>query len=160
VRSRPSCLILFLGILLLSVSAHAQTQITMQASPHFCGHVSSPLYCYGIPVTVQIGANGGNAAGSGTMWLDIYSNNTGFVVFNTPSFQTTATITGATRTFNNIGQVTSIYVAFAGSADPEADGDTDTYTGSLTLNFAYQYVTLSRSWNFSVVSGGVNIASQ
>jgi hypothetical protein len=141
--------------------AHAQTQVNMTVSPVNCGRASTPLYCYGIPVTTPNGS-------TGQVWLDIYPNNTGFVAFiNVPAFQGAAQITGATRTFNSIGQVTSIQVAFAGASDPDGDGDSDPFTGSLTLNFAYYYSAggggrggAGAGWRFTVTSGSVTIATE
>jgi len=114
--------------------ASAQTQITMNGSSHGCGKVSSPLNCYGIPVEVQIG---GQPSAPGTIWLDIYSNNTGFILFTTAPFSTTAKVTGVNRVFNDTGRLTSITIAFAGSADPETVREP--FTGSATFNFSYHY---------------------
>src|SRR5579864_4581905 len=156
-------ILLALLILGLSTTAKAQTTIEMQASPYNCGRASTPLYCYGIPVTVQIG---GNYAPSGMIWVDVYPNNTGFIWFNTPPFQTSAQVTGATRVFNSIGQVTSITIAFQGQADPEGDGDSDSYVGSLTLNFSYYYSAggggrggAGAGWRFTVTGGKATISS-
>src|SRR5438270_5580155 len=47
-------------------------------SGYNCGRVSSPLYCYGLPVTVS-------GQPSGTLWLDTYLSGTnagsGFIVW-------------------------------------------------------------------------------
>jgi hypothetical protein len=143
------------ALALLAIPAHAQDQprtVTQSVLPVNCGRASTPLYCYGMPL-----ANGGTA------WIDIYANNIGFIAFNMPGFASAANITGATRTFNNLGQVTTIIVAFAG-ADP--DGDGDQYVGSMTLNFSYYYSSggggrggAGAGWRFSVTSGSVTIAS-
>jgi hypothetical protein len=154
VRQRLSCLILFLGMLVVSVPAHSQTStepssVTLQASSHYCGQATSPLFCFGIPLIAPDGSSGGTA------WLDIYPNNTGFIALNTSSLHTTVYITGAYRTPNSIGQTASITVTFTGAADPDSDGDTDNLTGSATFSFNYVYNRLTRFYLLYVASGSV-----
>jgi hypothetical protein len=147
-------LILFLGMLVLSVPAHSQTAtdappaVTLQASSQYCGQATTPLYCFGIPLTL-------NASSVGTAWLDIYPNNTGFIALNTTSLHTTVYITGATRITNQIGQTTSITITFTGVADPDNDGDTDNLTGSATFSFNYLYRPTARVYLLYVTSGSV-----
>src|SRR3954469_21816678 len=56
-----------------------------------CGRVSSPLYCYGIPVTI-------NGVPGGTFWLDTYVSGSnagsGFVYWNGVADLAEATLTG------------------------------------------------------------------
>src|ERR1700726_2971617 len=81
-----------------------------------CGHVSTPFYCYGIPVNIGTG-NSGN----GTFWLDTYvtgyNAGTGFVAWNGVADLGQGTVTGNTATTNSAGQVTKLVVNFNGSTN-------------------------------------------
>lgn len=148
--TRKLALALF-ALALFSIPAHAQSTplaITINSSsslPHSCGRVSYPLYCYGIPITVN--------GKPGTLWLDAYyQTNSGFALFNvqnpdgTYAFLSTANITGVTSTFGTVTfgthtsmQMTSIQVALSFIGDPDSDGDDDSSTAVLSLNFSYSY---------------------
>jgi hypothetical protein len=140
-----------LALALSTIPTHAQTAplaITINSStssPHSCGRVSYPLYCYGIPISVN-----GTA---GTVWLDAYYQaNSGFALFNvqnpdgTYAFLSTANITGVTTVLSTVTfgthtsmQITSIKVGLSFIGDPDSDGDDDSSTAVMTLNFTYSY---------------------
>jgi hypothetical protein len=129
-------------------------------SGYNCGHVSAPLYCYGIPV--NIGPSGG---GNGTFWLDThvsgYYAGTGFVLFNGVADLGQATVTSNHPTLNSAGQVTTLVVNFKGSTN---DGDNGTYTGTMTLTFSYYYASGGSGkggggsgWHFICTGGAATI---
>jgi hypothetical protein len=136
-----------------------QFQTTVGAG-YSCGIVSSPLYCYGIPVNIGTGSGS-----NGTFWLDTfvtgYKAGQGFVLFSGVADLGEATVTGNVPTTNSSGQVTQLVVSFAGTTN---DGDGGTYTGTMTLTFSYYY---SRGgggrggggagWHFLCTGGTVNI---
>lgn len=99
---------------------------------YFCGPASSPLYCYGIPVTI-------NGRPSGTFWLDTYISGynagTGFIVWNSVADLGEAHVTGVS-TVGGTTMPSQITVTFSGDTN---DGDSGSYTGSMTLNFTYYY---------------------
>ena len=108
---------------------------TNVGSGYNCGRVSSPLYCYGIPVNI-----GPASGGNGTFWLDTYvtgyNAGKGFVQFNGVADLGQGTVTSNAPTTNSAGQVTKLVVNFSGSTN---DGDNGTYTGTMTLTFSYYY---------------------
>jgi len=125
-----------------------------------CGRVSSPLYCYGIPVNI-----GTDSAGNGTFWLDTYTTGykagTGFVLFNGVADLGQGTVTSNVPTTNASGQITKLVVNFKGSTN---DGDNGTYTGTMTLTFTYYYSAggggkggAGSGWRFVCTSGDVTI---
>jgi hypothetical protein len=142
---------------------------TMQAnvgSGFNCGRVSSPLYCYGVPVTI-------NGVPSGTFWLDTYvtgsSAGTGFVYWYGIADLAEATVTGNTPTFGTAtsngrtisNAITSLAVTFRGGTN---DGDTGTYTGTMNLTFTYYYSSggggrggAGAGWRFICTGGSVQI---
>ncbi len=97
-----------------------------------CGRVSSPLYCYGIPVAI-------NGQPSGTIWLDTYLSGSnagsGFVVWYGVADLAEAHVTGIT-TVGGTSMPSQVTVKFSGDTN---DGDGGSYSGSLTLNFTYYY---------------------
>ncbi len=128
-----------------------------------CGRVSSPLYCYGIPVNVGP-ANGGN----GSIWLDTYVSGynagTGFIAFNGVEDLGQGTVTSNVPTTNSSGQVTRLVVNFHGSTN---DGDNGTYTGTMTLTFSYYYSSggggrggAGAGWRFICTGGSIKITYQ
>jgi hypothetical protein len=130
-------------------------------SGYNCGRASSPLYCYGIPVSIGTGSSG-----NGTFWLDTYVTGykagTGFVLFNGVADLGQATITGNAPTTNSSGQVTALVVNFRGSTN---DGDGDTYSG--TINFSYYYSSggggrggAGAGWRFICTGGTAKITYQ
>jgi hypothetical protein len=136
---------------------HIQTNV---GTGYNCGRVSSPLYCYGIPVNIGT-AKGGN----GSFWLDTYVTGydagTGFVLFNGVSDLGEGHITSSVPTANNSGQVTKLVVNFNGSTN---DGDNGTYTGTMTLTFSYYYSSGGggrggggAGWRFICTGGSVQI---
>jgi hypothetical protein len=140
-----------LALALFSIPIHAQepplaiTINSSASSPHSCGRVSYPLYCYGIPISVN--------GTPGTMWLDAYyQTNTGFALFNVQNpagtyvFLSTANITGVNLTYGAVTygthtslQIISAQVGLTFIGDPDGDGDNDSSTAVMTLNFAYSY---------------------
>lgn len=148
-----------LALVLFAIQAHAQDAPSARAqdaplaitidsstsSPHSCGRVSYPLYCYGIPISVN--------NKPGTLWLDVYYNtNSGFALFNvenpdgTYAFLSTANITGVKLTFGTVTygthtslQITSTKVGLTFTGDPDGDADKDSSTAVLTQHFAYSY---------------------
>jgi hypothetical protein len=100
-----------------------------------CGRVSSPLYCYGIPVNI-----GPATGGNGSFWIDTYVSGPnagrGFILFNGVADLGQATVTGNQPTLNDAGQVGGLTVEFRGMTN---DGDGDTYTGTINLTFSYYY---------------------
>lgn len=128
-----------LGQAILNAQDEAPDQIlriqTNVGSGYNCGHASSPLYCYGIPVNVGTGSGG-----NGTLWLDTYvtgyKSGTGFVQFSGVADLGQGTVTSNVATLNSAGQVTTLVVRFSGSTN---DGDNGTYTGTMTLTFNYYY---------------------
>ena len=128
-----------------------------------CGHVSTPLYCYGIPVNIGTGSGG-----NGTFWLDTYLSGynagTGFVLFNGVADLGQATVTSNVPTLNSAGQVSSLAVNFKGST---TDGDNGTYTGTMKLTFSYYYTSVGSGrggggsgWHFVCTGGSVKITYQ
>ena len=128
-----------------------------------CGRVSSPLYCYGIPVNVGP-ANGGN----GSIWLDTYVNGynagTGFIAFNGVEDLGQGAVTSNVPTINGSGQVTKLVVNFHGSTN---DGDNGTYTGTMTLTFSYYYSSggggrggAGAGWRCICTGGSIKITYQ
>lgn len=139
---------------------------TNVGSGYNCGRVSSPLYCYGIPVTI-------NGVPSGTFWLDTYvggSNaGSGFVYWNNVADLAEATVTGNTPTYGSVtsngrtisNAVTSLVVDFSGDTN---DGDGGSYTGSMTLTFSYYYSSggggrggAGAGWRFICTGGSLQI---
>jgi hypothetical protein len=105
---------------------------TNVGSGYNCGRVSTPLYCYGIPVNV-----GPPSGGNGTFWLDTNpSTGSGFVLFSGVADLGQGTISSATPTRNSAGQITKLAVVFSGLTN---DGDNGTYAGTMTLTFSYYY---------------------
>ena len=136
---------------------------TNVGSGYNCGRVSSPLYCYGIPVNIGP-ANGGN----GSIWLDTYvtgyNAGTGFVAFNGVEDLGQGTVTSNAPTRNSAGQVTKLEVNFHGSTN---DGDNGTYTGKMTLTFSYYYSSGGggawgggAGWRFICTGGSLAITYQ
>ena len=97
-----------------------------------CGRVNSPLYCYGIPVTV-------NGQPSGSFWLDTYTQGTnagsGFIVWNNVADLAEANIKSVSTT-GGTSMPSQVVITFSGDTN---DGDGGSYTGTLTLNFTYYY---------------------
>jgi hypothetical protein len=129
-------------------------------SGYNCGRFTSPLYCYGIPVSIGTGSSG-----NGTFWLDTYvtgyNAGTGFVLFNGVEDLGQGTITGNIPTINSSGQVTTLTVNFKGLTN---DGDGDTYTGTMTLHFSYYYSSggggkggAGAGWRFICTGGSAKI---
>jgi hypothetical protein len=127
---------------------------------HNCGDVSSPLYCYGIPVNIGTGSGG-----NGTFWLDTYvtgyKTGTGFVLFNGVADLGEGIVTSNVPTLNSAGQVASLVVNFKGSTN---DGDNGTYTGTMNLSFSYYYTRVGSGrggggvgWHFVCTGGTVKI---
>jgi hypothetical protein len=134
---------------------------TNVGSGYNCGRVSSPLYCYGIPVNV-----GSGSSGNGTIWVDTYvtgyNAGTGFIVFNSVADLGQATVTGNVPTTDSAGRVTKLVVNFSGQTN---DGDGDTYTGTMTLTFSYYYSSggggrggAGAGWRFICTGGSLQIA--
>jgi hypothetical protein len=105
---------------------------TNVGSGYNCGRVSSPLYCYGIPVAI-------NGHPSGTIWLDTYLSGsnagTGFVVWYGVADLAEAHVTGVS-TVGGTSTPSQVTVNFSGDTN---DGDGGSYSGSMTLNFTYYY---------------------
>jgi len=142
---------------------------TNVGSGYNCGRAGSPLYCHGIPVTI-------NGQPSGTFWLDTYISGSnagsGFVYWhnvadlaeatvtsNTPNY---ATVSSSGQTINNA--VTSLVVNFKGGTN---DGDGDSYIGTMTLNFSYYYSAggggrggAGAGWRFICTGGSINVTYQ
>src|ERR1035437_1006968 len=122
-----------LGQAILNAQDEAPDQIlriqTNVGSGYNCGHASSPLYCYGIPVNIGTGSGG-----NGTFWLDTYvtgyKTGTGFVLFNGVADLGEGIVTSNVPTLNSAGQVASLVVNFKGSTN---DGDNGTCTGTMHL---------------------------
>ncbi len=125
-----------------------------------CGRVSSPLYCYGIPVNI-----GTSAGGNGSFWLDTYTSGynagKGFVLFMGVADLGEGTVTSNIPTTNTSGQITKLVVNFNG---PTNDGDNGTYTGTMTLTFSYYYSSsgggrggAGAGWRFICTGGSVQI---
>ncbi len=125
-----------------------------------CGRVSSPLYCYGIPVNI-----GSDAGGNGTFWLDTYvtgyNAGTGFVLFLGVADLGEGIVTSNVPTTNSSGQITKLVVNFHGLTN---DGDNGTYTGTMTLTFSYYYSSggggrggAGAGWRFICTGGSVKI---
>jgi len=131
-----------------------------------CGRVSSPLHCYGIPVTI-------NGAPAGTFWLDTYitgsNTGTGFVYWYNVADLAEGNVTSNTPiygTVTNNGQtishaVTSLTVNFRGGTN---DGDGDSYTGTMQLKFTYSYSSggggrggAGAGWRFICTDGSIQI---
>lgn len=128
-----------------------------------CGRVSSPLYCYGVPVNI-----GTTNSGNGTFWLDTfvtgYNTGTGFVAFNGVADLGQGHVTSNIPTTNSSGQVTKLVVNFHGTT---VDGDNGTYTGTMTLTFKYYYSGGGggrggggAGWRFMCTGGSIHITYQ
>jgi hypothetical protein len=122
-----------------------------------CGRVSSPLYCYGIPVSV-------NGQPSGTLWLDSYLAGSnaghGFIVWNGVEDLAEATVTGIS-TVGGTSMPSQVTVAFSGGTN---DGDNGSYHGTMTLNFTYYYSSggggrggAGAGYRFICTGGTVNV---
>jgi hypothetical protein len=144
-------------------AGYTTTIQTNVGSGYNCGRVSSPLYCYGIPVNVGTGSGG-----NGSFWLDTYVTGsgvgTGFIAFNGVSDLGQATVTSNIPTINNAGQVTSLEVSFNGKT---IDGDNGTYTGTMVLTFSYYYSSggggrggAGSGWRFICTGGYLKIKYQ
>jgi len=139
---------------------------TNVGSGYSCGRVSSPLYCYGVPVTI-------NGVPSGTFWLDTYvvgSNaGSGFVYWYGVSDLAEATVTGNTPTYGTVtsnghtatNAITSLRVSFRGGTN---DGDNGSYSGTMTLTFTYYYSSggggrggAGAGWRFICMGGSADI---
>lgn len=156
-----------LALLVLALSAvAAPITLTAQEAPitiqtnvgtgYNCGRVSSPLYCYGIPVTIA-------GVPSGTFWLDTYTTGynagTGFILWNDVADLGEGNVTSNVPTKNSAGQVTKLVVNFS--------GDTTTgepYDGVLTLTFSYYYSSggggrggAGAGWRFLATGGSAKI---
>lgn len=133
-----------------------------------CGRVSSPLYCWGIPVTL-------NGSPAGSLWLDTYltghNAGSGFIVWYGVADLAEATVKSnsvVNGTFTS-GQYTltapaSVTTTFSGDTN---DGDGGSYTGTLTLNFTYYYSSGGggrggggAGWRFICTGGAVSIQYQ
>ena len=136
---------------------------TNVGSGYNCGRVSSPLYCYGVPVNM-----GTNNSGNGSLWLDTYvtgyNAGTGFIAFNGVADLGQATVTSNTPTTNASGQVTKLTVNFNGKTN---DGDSGTYTGTMTLTFTYYYSSggggrggAGAGWRYICTGGSLSITYQ
>jgi len=130
-----------------------------------CGRVSSPLYCYGIPVTIN-----GQAAGS--FWLDTYltgyNAGAGFIVWNNVADLAEGHVTGNTYTsgtFTSQGYTSSlpasVTVNFSGDTN---DGDGGSYTGTMTLTFTYYYSSggggrggAPAGWRYICTGGNISL---
>jgi hypothetical protein len=113
-------------------SGQSMPMQTNVGSGYNCGRVSSPLYCYGIPVAI-------NGQPSGTFWLDTYLTGTnaghGFIVWNGVADLGEAHVTGIS-TIGGTSMPSQVTVTFSGDTN---DGDGGSYHGTLTLNFTYYY---------------------
>ena len=129
-------------------------------SGYNCGRYTTPLYCYGIPVSIGTGSSG-----NGTFWLDTYvtgyNAGTGFVLFNGVADLGQGTITSNIPTTNSSGQVTKLVVDFKGLTN---DGDGGTYSGTMTLAFSYYYSSggggrggAGSGWRFICTGGSIEI---
>ena len=139
---------------------------TNVGSGYNCGRVSSPLYCYGIPVTI-------NGVPSGTFWLDTYVSGSnagsGFVYWYSVADLAEGTVTGNAPTYGTVSSnghtisnaVTSLAVNFRGGTN---DGDNGSYSGTMTLSFRYYYSSggggrggAAAGWRFICTGGSVHI---
>ncbi|KAA6459060.1 hypothetical protein DYQ86_17415 [Acidobacteria bacterium AB60] len=122
-----------------------------------CGRVSSPLYCYGIPVTV-------NGVPGGTFWIDTYltgyNAQTGFIVWYGVADLAEAHVTSNSYVGSS-SMPSSITVNFSGDTN---DGDGGSYTGTMTLNFTYYYSSggggrggAGAGYRFICTGGTVNV---
>ena len=106
--------------------------LNLGQSGYNCGRVSSPLYCYGIPVAIS-------SQSSGTFWLDTYLSGTnaghGFIVWNGVADLAEATVTGVS-TVGGTAMPSSVTVNFSGDTN---EGDGGSYHGTVTLTFTYYY---------------------
>lgn len=136
---------------------------TNVGSGYNCGRVSTPLYCYGIPVNM-----GSTNSGNGSLWVDTYvtgyNAGKGFIAFNGVSDLGQATITSNVPTTNSAGQITKLTVDFNGKTD---DGDSGTYSGTMTLTFTYYYSGggggrggAGAGWRFICTGGSLTITYQ
>ena len=142
---------------------------TNVGSGYNCGRVSSPLYCYGIPVTI-------NGVPAGTFWLDTYVSGSnaghGFVYWYSVADLAEGTVTGNTPTYGAVtsnGQtlgsaITSLAVNFRGGTN---DGDNGAYIGTMTLTFTYYYSSggggrggAGAGWRFICTGGSAKIMYQ
>ena len=156
-----------IGLCLLAATGRAQDEpsgsvLDFQVNAgtgYNCGRVSSPLYCYGIPVNI-----GPATGGNGSFWIDTYVSgfNAGKVVlFNGVADLGQATIIDKAPSTNASGQVTGLTVDFRGMTN---DNDGDTYVGTMNLTFSYYY---SRGgggkggggagWRFVCTGGSVHV---
>jgi hypothetical protein len=139
-----------LALCMLSTAvSHAQDAPSNVGTAN-CGRVSSPLYCYGIPATVN--------GVTGTLWIDTYvtgyNAGTGFVLFmgGLNSQYGEATVTGVSPS-PAAGQVTSLTINFKGSD----------YKGTLTVHFSYAYSAGGggkggggAGWHFTCTGGSLS----
>lgn len=114
--------------LMAAGSAAAQTPIVVgQSQCGFSRGGGGPLDCYNVNMTI-----GGQA---GTAWV---SNS--FITFRSPlegANTVVAQITNKQLVFNNIGLMVQETVSYMVTADPDNNGDSDTLTGSITINVTY-----------------------
>lgn len=156
---------ILLGVILAASSIlHAQTYTVNVGSGFNCGRVSSPLYCYGIPLAL-------NGVPDGTFWLDTYVTGanvgTGFIYWYNVGDLKEATVTGDSPTYGTVesngryysSAVTSLTTTFKGD---HSDGTP--YTGSMYLTFSYYYSNggggrggAGAGWRFICTGGTVTI---
>jgi hypothetical protein len=147
-------LIFLVAVVLFSIiparaqSVPAGTTINMTLVSGETGRVSSPL-----------NVNNVSVVGGGTVWLYVASNNTGFIVFNTPSLASQATVTDVVRTLDTHGFVSDIKVGFSGTT---ADGQE--YVGLLEMTFTYFYSAggggrggAGAGWRYVVGGGSASV---
>jgi hypothetical protein len=169
--------IAFLSLALFAIAPISRAQETdapfsLAVGASNCGFATTtPVYCYGVPTSY------------GSFWLDTYLTTTyvgavptysvshGFVAWFGTANLSMATVKGGsvtTGTFTSLGRTAnlpaSITVGFAGSTD---DGDTGTYSGTMTLNFSYYYSSGGggrggggAGWRQAVTGGNVNVNYQ
>ena len=128
---KHSTLSLFL-LLAAALSCFSQTTTTYTlnvGAGYNCGRASTPLYCYGLPVT-----------GGGSFWIDTYVSGyyagRGFILWNGVANLGEAMTTGNETVLNGLGQVSQLSTQFAGTTN---DGSNTPYTGTMTLTFTYYY---------------------
>ena len=119
---------------------HAQT-VTGTVETHSCGRVSTPTYCYGIPITL--------AGVSENVWVYQQSSGAGFVDFLTGGLGQ-ATITSPFQPLNGAPLV----YAFTGSG----------YSGQLVLTYSKHYSSGGggrggggAGWYWTVTGGTITI---
>jgi hypothetical protein len=129
-RARLLRYLLAPALLLIAVSAQAQTSTAFTVQPFLCINQTS-FYCYNAPVAASVNGQ----AVSGTVTLDIFHMSYGYVSFVTSGAYFSGEITAVQIvSMNNLGQVTELKVAFSSQDDPDNDGDSDTVTGLLDLS--------------------------